>query len=142
MNQDKIRVPSIHKPSVIDVSGFEEADESLHMIEWLRRGKDFREFVTSDIESELYAQDSGAQLLSLECEKPELQTNMRRDVVNNRAIVTEFCIVFPVRLTVKGGDGRLWKLEVKHGYKATNMDVPGNFKLTMNFSIMDHQLRP
>jgi hypothetical protein len=136
------RISSLHKPNVIGVSGFEEADESLHMIEWLRRGKDFREFVVSDIESELYAQDGGAQLLSVDCGKPELQTKMRRDVTNNRAIVTKLDIVFPVRLSVKGSDGSLWRLDVRHGYVAENMDVPDGFKLTMNFTIVSHQLEP
>jgi hypothetical protein len=136
------RISSLHKPNVIGVSGFEEADESLHMIEWLRRGKDFREFVVRDIESELYAQDGSAQLLSVDCGKPEFQTKMRRDVANNRAIVTKLDIIFPVRLSVKGGDGRLWSLDVRHGYLAENMDVPDGFKLTMNFTIVNHQLEP
>ncbi len=40
------------------------------MIDWLDLGSDFRQFATSDVEGELNAQATGAQLLSIICKEP------------------------------------------------------------------------
>lgn len=139
MEQSRGQVPSLHVPMQVNISGFDVVDESLHMIEWLRRGKDFRSFVVNDIEAELYAQDQGAQLLSVDCGIPEYETKLQPDRSGGKAIVTQFGVVFPVAVRVVGGDGRRWKLQVRHSYQATNMDVPGKFNLQMNFTIIAHE---
>jgi hypothetical protein len=139
MEQSRGHVPSLHVPMRVNISGFDVMDESLHMIEWLRRGKDFRSFVVNDIEAELYAQDQGSQLLSVDCGIPEYETKLQPDRSGDKAIVTQFCVVFPVSVRVAGGDGRRWKLQVRHSYQATNMDVPGKFNLQVNFTILAHE---
>lgn len=35
-------VKSRHIPAAIEISGFETADDNVHMLEWLKKGKDFR----------------------------------------------------------------------------------------------------
>jgi hypothetical protein len=139
MDENRSQIPSRHAPALVDISGFDASDDSLHMIEWLRRGKDFRQFVVNDVETELYAQDGGSQLLSLACGVPEFETKLRPESPNGEAVITQFGVIFPVLAHVVGGDGRHWKLQIRHGYQATNMDVPGKFNLQMNFTIVGHE---
>ena len=81
-------VPSINPPSQVEASGFEQADDAAHMIAWLGRGPDFRRFVVNDIESELYRQTPGAQLLAVRCrEKPELRTTASQESPSQGAVV-------------------------------------------------------
>lgn len=134
-------VASVKKPARIEIAGFEQADESIHMIEWLRKGKDFRGFIVHDIESELYAQDQGSQLLSVKCKtKPEYETKIRRE--NDRAskaIVTQLSVTFPVSLRVKAANDVVWELDVQHNYHATNLDIPDQFNLQLNFTVVRAQ---
>lgn len=55
------------KGTPVELSGFDQADEQVHMLEWLGNGRDFRQFVAEDIEVKLCAQDAGSELLSLQC---------------------------------------------------------------------------
>ena len=131
-------VASVKKPARIEVAGFEQADDSIHMIEWLRKGKDFREFIVNDIESELYAQDQGSQLLSVKCKmKPEYETKILRENEGaSKAIVTELSVTFPILLRVRAANDVVWDLEVQHNYHATNLDLPDQFNLQLNFTII------
>lgn len=140
MGQSREQIPSFHVPAQVDISGFDAVDDSLHMIEWLRRGRNFRHFVVNDLETELYAQDSNAQLLSVDCGTPEFETRLRPESPSDKAVVTHFGVVFPVLARVTGGDGRRWKLQVRLGYQATNMDGQGKFNLQMNFTIVGHEI--
>lgn len=56
LENSKNFVESEHAPQRIEVSGFEVADDSVHMLEWMRKGRNFRQFIVNDIETELYAQ--------------------------------------------------------------------------------------
>lgn len=134
-------IPSLNPQHVIDIYGFDSADDISHMIEWLRKGRNFREFVVRDVEEELYAQDRGAQLLSLTCKsKPDCKTKARRQVAGgSNVVVTEALITFPLQVRVKASDGVIWDLEIMHQYHATCMDVPDEFKLRLNFTVMAHQ---
>lgn len=59
------------------------------MMEWLWKGNDFRQFVIHDLEGELYAQDSGSQLLSVWLQsQPDLETKVRKESSGTQAIVT------------------------------------------------------
>jgi len=131
-------VASIKKPAQIEISGFEHADDGAHMIEWLGKGKDFREFVVSDIEEELYAQDPNSLLLSVNCTaKPEYETKLlRENEASQKGILTRFSVTFPIMLRVKAGNGAVWNLNVKHNYHANNLDVPGSHKVQLNFTIV------
>jgi len=60
-------IDSINVGKIIEVIGFDCADENLHMIDWLGLGSDYRSFVISDVEEALYLQQPGSQLLKIEC---------------------------------------------------------------------------
>jgi hypothetical protein len=131
-------VASSKVPVRIAVKGFELASEGAHMIEWLGRGTDFRSFVASDIEAELYAQDPGAQLLSLECTAtPEYETRaVPRNDGTTLASVTYFAVTFPLVAQVVSSGRETWRLEIRHGYIHSNMDKPAERKLHMQFQIV------
>lgn len=131
-------VASVKGPAQIEVSGFEYADDSVHMIEWLGKGSDFRQFIANDIETELYAQDQGSQLLSVNCvAKPEYETKLlRQDDISQKAILAQISVTFPLTLRVRATNGVVWNLKVKHNYHAMNLDVPGKHKLKLNFTII------
>ncbi|MGE8179851.1 hypothetical protein [Pseudomonas fluorescens] len=132
-------IASLHVPEQIEVSGFEAADDSVHMLEWMRRGRDFRQFVVHDIETELYAQDDSSQLLSVSCKaKPHFETKVKTDCQSESGRVTQLFVVFPISLRVRVANGVVWKLDVEHSYQATDLDVPGKFKLRLNFTIIGH----
>jgi hypothetical protein len=111
------------------------------MIEWLRCGSNFRQFIVNDAEVELYAQDKEAQLLSVMCTaKPKYETKAKRQPGNSaQAILAELSITFPLSLRVRAGNGSIWRLNVMHNYHATNMDNSDRFNLRLNFMIIEHQ---
>lgn len=134
-----VLVPSINQPNHVETWGFELADEAAHMIVWLGKGPDFRQFVVSDIESELYSQTPRAQLLAVRCnDKPELRTNVKQ-AEGQEAIVTDFSVTFPVTVRVKMADGAIWKLDIQHNYDAANIQLrDGRRTLRLNFGITAH----
>jgi hypothetical protein len=135
-------VSSLRPEKRVEIFGFENADDSIHMIEWLRKGRDFRQFVVNDVEAELYAQDNEAQLLSISCNsKPECETKAKRQPgSDSKAILTQFSITFPLSLRVQASNNDVWQLDVMHNYRATNMDMPGKFDLMLSFTIVRHQI--
>ncbi len=130
-------VALVKKPAQIKICGFERADEGAHMIEWLGKGKDFRQFVVNDIEEELYAQDPNSQLLSVDCiAEPEYETKLlRQNEAFHKGVVAQFSVTFPILLSVKAGNGVVWDLSIKHSYHASNLDDPAKRKLRLNFTI-------
>ena len=132
-------VPSMHKGMSVSVSGFESVDKSTHMIAWLGKGKNFREFVVQDAEAELYAQDKGAQLLSVNCKStPQYETHaLPQNDRTSKAILSKFSVTFPLAIRVRASNGKVWRLDVNHNYLATDLDKPGQHKLTLNFGIVD-----
>src|SRR4030065_2059151 len=130
-------VASLKNGSFVEISGFEAVDESTHMIVWLGKGKEFRKFVVNDVETELYAQDKGAQLLSVHCKStPKYETKARpNNDRTSKAIVTSFSVTFPLAVRVRASNGEVWRLDVNHNYVATNLDEPGQQKLALNFGI-------
>ena len=140
MEANRNCVKSQHIPAAIEISGFETADDNVHMLEWLKKGKDFRQFVIHDIETELYAQDASSQLLSVNCKaKPNFETKVKTDHQGRSGLVTQFLVTFPISLRVRAANGSVWRLDVEHSYQATNLDVPDKFQLRLNFTIVGHQ---
>ncbi|MDB5766079.1 MAG: hypothetical protein JWQ61_893 [Collimonas fungivorans] len=134
-------VESQHIPERIEVSGFDAADDSVHMLEWMRKGRDVRQFVVNDIETELYSQDANSQLLSVTCKaKPNFETKVKTDQQAKNGVVIQFFAAFPMALRVRAANGAVWKLDVEHSYQATNLDVPDEFQLRLNFTIVGHQV--
>lgn len=134
-------VESQHIPERIEVSGFDAADDSVHMLEWMRKGSDVRQFVVNDIETELYSQNANSQLLSVACNaKPNFETKVKTDQQAKNGVVTQFFAAFPIALRVRAANGAVWKLDVEHSYQATNLDVPDEFQLRLNFTIVGHQV--
>jgi hypothetical protein len=138
MKPDGESVVSSKAPARIVLKGFELASEGAHMIEWLGRGTDFRSFVASDIEAELYAQDPGAQLLSLECTAiPEYETRaVPRNDGTSLATVTFFAVIFPLVAHVVSSGRETWRLEIRHGYIMSNVDKPADRKLHLQFQVV------
>ena len=138
MNPDGDSVASSKAPARVALKGFELATEGAHMYEWLGRGPDFPAFLVRDIETELYAQDAGAQLLSLECvAKPALETRaVPRNDGTSLANVVYFAATFPVVVRVMSSNRETWRLDVRHRYVMSNMDKPAERKLQMEFQIV------
>jgi hypothetical protein len=138
MSPDDDSVASIKAPGRVALKGFELADDAVHMLEWLGRGPDFRSFVVRDVETELYAQDAGAQLLSLECmSRPEYETRaLPREDDPSLATVTGFSVIFALRARVTGSDGTTWRLEMKHSYVASSLDTPPERRVQMQFQVV------
>jgi len=134
-------IPSLNKPHWVEARGFEQADVSAHMISWLGRGNGFRQFVTNDVEGELYAQTPGAQLLSITCKgPPNLETRAMPGGVGQGATPTDISVIFPLSLTIQMPDEALWKLDVEHNYDAANIHLKdGRRTLTQNFSVVGHE---
>ena len=106
-------IASLHVPEQIEVFGFEAADDSVHMLEWMRRGRDFRQFVVHDIETELYAQDDSSQLLSASCKaKRNFETKVKTDCQSESGRVTQLFVVFSISLRVRAANGVVWMLDV------------------------------
>ena len=132
-------VPSLNKGSNVEITGFDVVDESVHMIEWLGKGKDFRKFVVNDVEAELYSQDTGSQLLSVHCKAPP---DYKTGTLPNKdgtsiATVTKFSVTFPLVVKVRASNGKIWKLSIEHNYLATNLNIPGQHRLKLNFKVID-----
>ncbi|BFM05337.1 hypothetical protein [Halioxenophilus aromaticivorans] len=127
---------SINKGKSIEISGFDCAEKSVHMIEWLGLGKDYRKFVVSDVEGELYKQQPGSQLLKLQCTgEPELLTGaLPQNGDESKAILTLFSATFPLEATVNLG-GEVWVLTIDQNYYAENLNIPNERKLTQNFNV-------
>jgi hypothetical protein len=122
--------------SSIEISGFDCADKSVHMIEWLGLGKDYRSFVVSDVEKELSKQQPGSQLLKLECTgEPELLTGaLPQEDGASKAILTRFSATFPLLATVNLS-GSIWVLNIDQNYYIENLNIPEERKLTQNFTV-------
>lgn len=136
-----VEVDSLHESKKVCAIGFDVVDQDMEMLRWLRKGDDVAQFVIGDVEHELYAQDSASQLLSIHClKKPEYQTKALKKSPNDRqAIVSQFAAVFPLLVEVQSSDGSIWKLEVQHGYHASNMERPDDFALRLDFTIVGQQ---
>lgn len=106
------------------------------MIEWLGRGKDYRKFIVSDVESELYKQQPGSQLLKLECTgEPKLLTwALVQNGDRSKAILTKFSATFPLTATINLG-GEILFLTIDQNYYAENLNIPNKRKLTLTFTI-------
>ena len=134
------KITSIRSQEQIGVSGFACIDPNLHMLEWLGRGRDVRQFVVNDVETELYSQDQGAQVLSIECmADPKYETKVKREGMSQKGIVSQFAVTFPLRVCVRASTGATWALTVQHHYSAVDLDVPGQRKLTLNFQVVGQQ---
>ncbi|WP_124890949.1 hypothetical protein [Burkholderia stagnalis] len=133
-------VDSIRFQERVKVIGFECVDPNLHMIEWLGRGRDVRQFIVNDVETELYVQDRNAQVLSIECtSEPEYETKIKQQGTREKGIVSQFAVTFPLSVRVKAGTGAIWALLVRQSYNATALDVPENRQLMLNFLIVGQQ---
>ena len=135
-----ITVPSINPGHNIEIVDFDLATDVEHMIGLLGRGRDCRTFVVNDIEAELYRQTPGAQLLAVRCnEKPEVVTRAIGEGSGNTVVVESMRVTFPVTARVMTSDGAIWKLDIRHSYDATNLNLPVDQRqLRLDFEISAH----
>ncbi|WP_215782421.1 hypothetical protein [Paludibacterium sp. B53371] len=90
-----------------------------------------------DVESELYAQDKNAQVLSVDCiGEPGYETKIKRQNFGPAGILSQFSLTLPLRIRVRTSGGDVWILLVMQNYSAVDLDVPGQRKLTLNFKIV------
>ncbi|MFB9035033.1 hypothetical protein ACULMG_01060 [Xanthomonas arboricola pv. corylina] len=138
MNINMNRIQSLHPGHAIELIGFERADDSVHMIGWLRKGFEFRNFVVNDLEVELYAQNPDSQLLSVICKTDLLYETQARRVPGNEVtgVLTAMSVTFPLEVRVRAGNGVVWQLDVMQAYKATNMDLDSDFRLNLDLNIV------
>lgn len=137
------KVSSMRSHEQIDIRGFAVVEPNLHMIEWLGLGRDVRQFVVKDVEAELYGQDKGAQVLSVECmDEPSYETKAKRQGSGQKGIVSQFSVTFSLSVRVRSSSGATWALAVRHSYVATGLDVPGGRRLVLNFEIVGQQEVP
>ena len=122
----------------IELKGFECAKDGEHMIEWLGKGKNYKEFLTADVYEELIKQQPGSVLMSLECTgTPEYETAALPEQENSsKAIVHRFMVSFPLLVTVKSSNNEVWVLTVKHVYEASNLHIPNERKLLQHFNVL------
>lgn len=115
------------------------ADDVAHLIAMLGRGDSFREFVTQDVEGEVYAQTPGAQLLCIACKgAPAVETFVLQYRSENAAVLTGIIVTFALTLRIKMADGVLWEVDVDHGYEAKNVHLTdGQRSLTQKFSVIN-----
>ncbi|WP_155802552.1 hypothetical protein [Ponticaulis koreensis] len=134
-------IASLNAPQRVEATGFSMVDSSSHMIALLGRGEDFRHFLTNDVESELYVQTPGAQLLSITCkETPTIKSRAVQTDPGGRAILADVSVTFPLALLIKMADRSLWHLDVEHGYDAVNVHMnDGRRTLTQNFKVINHR---
>lgn len=111
------------------------------MISWLGRGNNFRQFLTNDVEGELYAQTPGAQLLSITCKGPlQMETNAAPQGISQGILATDISITFPLALRIKLPDEIIWNLDVEHRYDAVNIHLKdGRRSLTQHFTVVGHE---
>ncbi len=128
-----------HADHYIEVSGFECMDYSVHMIEWLKKGSNFREFIVNDIETGLNEQDQGSLLISIKCiNDPDYKTKVHLKSEDDKlGTLSEFDATFFLSLVVKSGDGVTWNLEVNQNYNANHLETPDKSTLTLNFIIVN-----
>jgi hypothetical protein len=140
MTQATTQVPSLNPPHQVETSGFELADHAAHMLAWLGKGEDSRQFVVSDIEDGIYRQAPDSQVLEVRCnDKPELTTAVQSDNGDSRATVDGFRVTFPLTVRVKT-PGAVWKLDVQHSYEATDRgDNDGQTNVRMHFAVQSHE---
>jgi hypothetical protein len=135
------QIPSLNIPLNVELTGFCAVDSVAHMVAMLGRGRDFRQFVTVDVERELYAQTPGAQLLSITCkEAPKVETSAVQGGHADVVILTGASITFPLALRIKMVNNSLWCLDVEHNYNAVNIHLNDDRRsLTQNFAVVGHQ---
>ena len=132
-------IKSIKSSAQVSLIGFDSLDSIAHMIEWLGKGPSFRDFMVSDVEHELYAQDQGSQLLSMELAgEPKYETKLLPMLDgSSHAALTGFLIRLPISLIVKAGDTRYWRLQVGLTYAASNLNIPGKHSLQLSFDVQN-----
>lgn len=129
---------SLKAPLFVELYGFSMADEAAPIISLLGRGVGFRQFVTNDVEKELYDQTPGAQLLSILCKAaPKLETTGMHSMPENIVIVKDVSITFSLKLSIVIYEDILWELDVNHNYISSNVNLSNNGrKIIQNFSII------
>ncbi|MES1195665.1 MAG: hypothetical protein ABUL58_01820 [Steroidobacter sp.] len=134
-------VESLNAPHKIKVEGFEVVEKASHMLQWLGKGDNFREYIVNDIEKELYAQDRGSQLMSVLCKsEPNYETKaIKNSVDSSKVVVTQFSVTFPLIVKIRASDGQEWSLDVQYNYTATNLNNPGQKQLALNFTIIGQE---
>lgn len=136
-----VLVPSVNPATHVAVSGLDLNGDAREMISWLGRGTNHHEFVTHDVERELYSQTPGAQLLSLDCSAPpRFETDAVEQGPGAGYSVTAIKVTFPLDLRIRTSDDILWKLQVDHCYEALNVHRnDARRQLKLHFTVTAHE---
>ncbi|ABG41743.1 hypothetical protein Patl_3237 [Paraglaciecola sp. T6c] len=131
---------SIHESKTVEASGFECAEEALHVMDVLGRGPKFPEFLIKDVEIELNRQNKGAHLVSISCVgKPELMARNVADSQNNsgQSVLSALSVSFPLHLEVQNREGvkNTTSLDIEQNYLVENLDTGNLPTVTQNFIV-------
>ena len=132
-------VESIHEGKQVEVSGFDCAQDALHVMDLLGRGPDFPGFVIADVETELDRQNKGSQLLSISCTgEPQLkasQVAVPED--SSKVMLSALSMSFPLNISVthESNTNNVMHLVVEQNYFVENLDKDNQAKVTQNFIV-------
>lgn len=123
----------------IEVSGFECADESLHVLPYLGRGEDFPKFLVLDINKELKRQNSQVLLSKISCTSaPSLQASVVPiEGDSNQSLLSKLSISFHLDVELKDSEHAVdtTTLVIEHNYFVENLDSDALPKVTQNFIV-------
>ncbi|NCP65639.1 MAG: hypothetical protein GW763_06185 [Paraglaciecola sp.] len=130
---------SADEQSEIKISGFECANDIMHIIPLLGRGPDFPDFIVKDIEKELDRQKKGSYLKKVECTgNPEIKvTTLAQESNAEMTELSSISVSFPVSLIVSQRNNRDFSmpLNVEQNYFVEHLDDPSKTKVTQNFIV-------
>ncbi|MGS2719897.1 hypothetical protein [Paraglaciecola aestuariivivens] len=129
--------PTTTAINVMQLSGFECADELLASIAILGRGDDFPNFLAQDVETELKRQSKTSKLLALTCTgEPVIQMASAEvlDQGEQKQVLSTLSVTFPLNAQVKNGKQKI-ELNLEQNYLVENLDKPGQQKVTKNFIV-------
>jgi hypothetical protein len=135
-------IESINDKTQVELIGFECAEKITAKIENLGFGRNYRAFVTKDIEETLYSQQQDSQLVSLECTRePEYVTvklSSRNDdtMDDSEGLSVTFFLKAEVKLS-----GTTWLLNIDQEYFAQDSGIPGKPNVTKTFNVSGSKQR-
>jgi hypothetical protein len=131
---------SIHAGKTVEASGFECAEDAMHVMDVLGRGPKFPEFLIKDVETELNRQNKGAHLVSISCVgEPKLMASNVADSQNSsgQSVLSALSVSFPLHLEVQNRQGakNTTSLDIEQNYLVENMDKGTLPTVTQNFVV-------
>lgn len=119
-----------------ELIGFDCGEKSIHMIEWLGLGENYKTFVSNTIQDELYKQQPKSTIKQLTCTaEPILLTKaLTQQSTDTAAMLTELSVTFLVDALVELNE-ETWLISIKQNYTIKNMHLSNDRVLLKSFDI-------